>query len=104
MGRGGLLRNAPHLVRPLPLVLPLYASSRHPVGLPVAPPFGIGLGAILDLGLTVDDALAGRHHIRLPRRRRRRQTFERGPFVLRDALKTGLRRPRPPNRRTPPSP
>src|SRR5258708_6210254 len=78
--RGRLLRNAPHLVRPLPFVLPLYASSRHPVGLPVAPPFGIGLGAILDLGLTVYDTLAGRRNVRRHRRIGREQTLERAPF------------------------
>ena len=33
--RGLLLRNAPHLVHPLTFVLPLYGSSRRPVGLPV---------------------------------------------------------------------
>src|SRR5579863_2548779 len=42
--RGRLLQNAPHLVRPLEFVLPLYESSRHPVGLPIAPPGGLGLG------------------------------------------------------------
>ena len=31
--RGRLLRNAPHLVRPLPFVLPLYAGARQPLGL-----------------------------------------------------------------------
>src|SRR5579863_5337231 len=31
MERGRLLRNAPHLVRPLSFVLPLYSSSRRPV-------------------------------------------------------------------------
>src|SRR5579862_3759608 len=41
--RGRLLRNAPHLVHPLSFILPLYASSRRPVGLPIAPPLGIGL-------------------------------------------------------------
>src|SRR5579872_5379562 len=56
--RGRLLRNAPHLVRPLSFVLPLYASSRRPVGLPIAPPRGIGLAAILDIGLFVYDVLA----------------------------------------------
>src|SRR6476660_6876267 len=37
--RGRLLRNAPHLVQPLAFILPLYNTSRRPVGLPVAPPF-----------------------------------------------------------------
>jgi glycerol-3-phosphate dehydrogenase len=66
--RGRLLRNAPHLVRPLSFVLPLYAESRHPVGIPVAPPFGIGLSAMLALGLTLYDLLAGRHKL-APHRR-----------------------------------
>src|SRR5258708_20577062 len=48
--RGRLLRNAPHLVHPLTFILPLYASSRHPVGLPIAPPFGMGLDLILATG------------------------------------------------------
>src|SRR5512146_1975317 len=39
--RGRLLRNAPHLVQQLAFVLPLYDTSRHPVGLPIAPPFGL---------------------------------------------------------------
>ncbi|HLJ82022.1 MAG TPA: FAD-dependent oxidoreductase, partial [Ktedonobacterales bacterium] len=61
--RGRLLRNAPHLVRPLSFVLPLYASSRRPVGLPIAPPRGIGLAAILDIGLFVYDVLAGKENV-----------------------------------------
>ena len=61
--RGRLLRNAPHLVQPLSFILPLYASSRRPVGLPIAPPLGIGLGLILDTGLTVYDGLAGQQNI-----------------------------------------
>ncbi len=48
--RGRLLRNAPHLVRPLPFVLPLYRGARHPLGLrlpaalrPLAP-LGVACG------------------------------------------------------------
>src|SRR5262249_46387856 len=88
--RGRLLRNAPHLVRPLAFVLPLYASSRKPVGLPVAPPFGIGLGPILDLGLTVYDILAGRHNVGRHRRIGRVQTLERARCLVPDSLKTGF--------------
>lgn len=52
--RAVLLRTAPHLVRPLPFLLPVYRGDRHhPV--------------LLDLGLTIYDVLAlggglGRHH------------------------------------------
>src|SRR5215831_1210528 len=84
--RGRLLRNAPHLVHPLAFVLPLYASSRKPVGLPVAPPFGIGLAPILDLGLTVYDTLAGRHNVGRHRRLGRAQTLERARCLIPDGL------------------
>src|SRR5215470_9213056 len=88
--RGRLLRNAPHLVHPLAFVLPLYASSRKPVGLPFAPPFGLGLARILDLGLTVYDALAGRQNVGRHRRIGRSQTLERASFLVPDGLKTGF--------------
>jgi glycerol-3-phosphate dehydrogenase len=87
--RGRLLRNAPHLVHPLAFVLPLYASSRHPVGLPVAPPFGIGLGFILDAGLWVYDVLAGKENVGEHRRISREQTIERAPSLIPEGIKTG---------------
>jgi glycerol-3-phosphate dehydrogenase len=55
-----LLRNAPYLVRPLTFVLPLYRGARRPVGVPIAPPRGIGLGLILDAGLWLYDTMADR--------------------------------------------
>ena len=87
--RGRLLRNAAHLVHPLAFVLPLYASSRHPVGLPIAPPFGIGLGFILDAGLWVYDVLAGKENVGEHRRISRAQTIERAPSLIPDGVKTG---------------
>jgi glycerol-3-phosphate dehydrogenase len=67
-----LLRNAPYLVRPLTFVLPLYRGARRPVGVPIAPPNGIGLGLILDAGLWLYDTMAGRlgraHHRRVSAR------------------------------------
>lgn len=57
--RERLLRNAPHLVRPLPFVLPLYAGARRPlgVGLPrvLAALAPLGVSA----GLWAYDRLAG---------------------------------------------
>lgn len=87
--RGRLLRNAAHLVHPLAFVLPLYASSRHPVGLPIAPPFGIGLGFILDAGLWVYDVLAGKENIGEHRRLSREQAIERATSLIPDGVKTG---------------
>jgi glycerol-3-phosphate dehydrogenase len=87
--RGRLLRNAAHLVHPLAFVLPLYASSRRPVGLPIAPPFGIGLGFILDAGLWVYDVLAGKENVGEHRRISRAQTIERAASLIPDGVKTG---------------
>jgi glycerol-3-phosphate dehydrogenase len=88
--RGRLLRNAPHLVRPLSFVLPLYADSRHPVGIPVAPPGGVGLSALLDLGLTLYDLLAGRQKIARHRHISRDETIRRAAGLTADGLKTGF--------------
>lgn len=87
--RGRLLRNAPHLVQPLAFVLPLYDTSRHPVGLPIAPPFGLGLGFILDAGLWVYDVLAGKENVGEHRRLSREQTIERASSLIPDGIKTG---------------
>ena len=88
--RGRLLANAPYLVHPLAFVLPLYASSRHPVGLPVAPPAGIGLSFILDAGLTAYDVLAGRENVATHRHISRDDVMLRAPGLLPDGLKTGF--------------
>jgi glycerol-3-phosphate dehydrogenase len=87
--RGRLLRNAPHLVQPLAFVLPLYDTSRHPVGLPIAPPFGLGLGFILDAGLWVYDVLAGKENVGEHRRLSREQTIERAASLVPHGIKTG---------------
>jgi glycerol-3-phosphate dehydrogenase len=88
--RGRLLRNAPHLVRPLAFVLPLYASSRHPVGLPVTPPGGIGLGMILDAGLFLYDLLAGKENVGAHRRLPLGEVRERAASLTPDGLKAGF--------------
>ncbi len=80
--RGRLLQNAPHLVRPLEFVLPLYESSRHPVGLPVAPPGGLGLGMILDVGLGMYDLLAGSHNVERHHRLSRDEVIARAPALI----------------------
>jgi glycerol-3-phosphate dehydrogenase len=88
--RGRLLGNAPHLVQPLSFILPLYASSRRPVGLPIAPPLGIGLGLILDTGLTVYDGLAGEENIAPHHRLTSEQVGKRAPCLKMEGLKTGF--------------
>src|SRR5260221_6018994 len=88
--RGRLLRNAPHLVHPLTFILPLYASSRHPVGLPIAPPFGMGLDLILDTGLALYDELAGKQNLGKHRRIDRDEVLARARCLTPAGLKTGF--------------
>jgi glycerol-3-phosphate dehydrogenase len=88
--RGRLLHNAPHLVHPLEFVLPLYTSSRHPVGLPFAPPGGLGLGMILDMGLGMYDLLAGSHNVERHHRLTRAEVLERVPCLIADGLTQGF--------------
>jgi len=57
--RGRLLRNAPHVVRPLPFVLPLYAGARQPLGLHLPALLRVGLPLGLQCGLWAYDVLAG---------------------------------------------
>jgi glycerol-3-phosphate dehydrogenase len=88
--RGRLLRNAPHLARPLAFLLPLYDSSRRPVGLPIAPPWGLGLTTILDIGLWAYDRLAGKRSIAPHRRLTRDQTISRMPGLIEKGVKSGF--------------
>src|SRR5579864_2949854 len=53
--RGLLVRNAPFLVQPIGFVLPLYADAKRPLGTPIVPPFGIGMGLLLTAGLLMYD-------------------------------------------------
>jgi glycerol-3-phosphate dehydrogenase len=66
--RGLLLRNAPFLVQPIGFVLPLYKGARRPMGTPIVPPFGVGMGYLLRAGLTMYDLMSGRLSIRRHRK------------------------------------
>jgi glycerol-3-phosphate dehydrogenase len=69
--RGRLLRNAPHLVRPLPFVLPLYEGARRPLGLRLPGLLQPWLPLGLRCGLWAYDRLAAAGPARgLPRHRR----------------------------------
>src|SRR5205807_1715089 len=63
-----LLRNAPHLVRPLPFVLPLYRGATRPLGLRLPAPLRAALPLGMSLGLWTYDVLAGRRRGRRHRR------------------------------------
>lgn len=88
--RGRLLTNAPHLVHPLAFVLPLYTSSRRPVGLPVAPPNGVGLPQIMDFGLGMYDVLASGGHFQRHKRISIDEVKQRAPMLVSDGLTAGF--------------
>jgi glycerol-3-phosphate dehydrogenase len=62
--RERLLRNAPHLVRPLPFVLPLYRGVRHPLGIQLPPMLEAAVPLGVAAGLWAYDLLAGRRSTR----------------------------------------
>jgi glycerol-3-phosphate dehydrogenase len=66
--QNALLRNAPHLVRPLPFLLPLYRGARRPLGLTLPPALRAGLPIGMEMGLWAYDLLAGRRGARRHRR------------------------------------
>jgi glycerol-3-phosphate dehydrogenase len=88
--RGFLLQNAPFLVNPLPFVLPIYEGDRHPVGMPFTTPGGIGLGRLLDLGLWLYDALAGRRNVDRHRHITRAEVMRLAPLLVTNGLKDGF--------------
>lgn len=66
--RGLLIQNAPFLAAPLAFLLPLYDDAKRPVGIPIMPPKGIGLGPLLDIGLWMYDLMAGRRNVKRHKR------------------------------------
>ncbi len=72
--REHLLQTAPHLVKPLPLLIPIYRGAKYG-------PFMLRLGMIAYDVLSFDRSL-DRHHMLLPE-----QTIERAPGIRRDSLR-----------------
>ncbi|HEY7127036.1 MAG TPA: glycerol-3-phosphate dehydrogenase/oxidase [Ktedonobacterales bacterium] len=85
--RGRMLENAPFLVRPIRFVLPIYQQDRHPVGLPVTLPGGLGIGLVLDIGLWLYDLLAGKHNIARHQRINRQEALKLAPSLQPEGLK-----------------
>lgn len=88
--RGRLVRNAPHLVRPLGFVLPLYAENRRPLGTPIVPPGGIGMSLLLRSGLILYDVMSGRLAIAGHKRIGAQQALELAPALKAEGLKDGF--------------
>ena len=85
--RGRLVKNAPHLVRPLGFVLPLYKDARRPLGTPIVPPFGIGMSYVLMAGLLAYDILAGKLGLGRFKRLGAKRGLELAPCLNEDGLK-----------------
>jgi glycerol-3-phosphate dehydrogenase len=88
--RGILLQIAPFLVQPVGFVLPLYKGDRHPVGLPVTTPRGIGLGFILGVGLWLYDILSARRGVKRHRHLSREKVLKLAPTLVTEGLKEGF--------------
>ena len=84
--RGLLAQNAPFLVRPLGFVLPLYKDAKRPLGTPIVPPFGIGMGYLLQAGLLMYDLMSGRLGIGRHRRLGAKRASRMAPCLQTDGL------------------
>jgi glycerol-3-phosphate dehydrogenase len=84
--RDVLFRIAPHLVHPLPFVLPIYSGDRHPIGIPFTTPGGIGLRSLIDTGLWMYDLMAGRRNVPHHKRLSLAQVAEYAPTLIQDGL------------------
>ncbi|HEY7976475.1 MAG TPA: glycerol-3-phosphate dehydrogenase/oxidase, partial [Ktedonobacterales bacterium] len=85
--RGTLLRNAPFLVQPLAFVLPLYEDAKKPLGVPLTPPGGVGLGLMITAGLFLYDTLAGGRGFARHRRISVEQALTLAPTLRGEGLK-----------------
>jgi glycerol-3-phosphate dehydrogenase len=88
--RGLLLQNAPYLVHPINFILPIYEGDRHPVGMPITTPNGVGLNRLLDAGLYIYDGMAGRRNVGRHHHLTREQVLERAPLLHTKGLKEGF--------------
>jgi glycerol-3-phosphate dehydrogenase len=88
--RSILLHIAPFLVKPVGFVLPVYEGERHPVGLPISPPGGVGLSLIMNVGLWLYDSMAGQRSVHRHRHLRRDDVEKLAPALLTHGLKDGF--------------
>ncbi|MFC1466944.1 MAG: FAD-dependent oxidoreductase [Candidatus Brachytrichaceae bacterium NZ_4S206] len=88
--RGRLVRNAPHLVRPLGFVLPLYAENKRPLGTPIVPPGGVGMSWLLRAGLLLYDVMSGRLAIQPHQHIGAQKALALAPALKAEGLKDGF--------------
>ena len=88
--RGRLIRNAPHLVKPLGFVLPLYKENKRPMDVPFVPPGGIGLSWIMQAGLALYDVMSGRLGIKMHRRISTKNALTLAPCLKTEGLNSSF--------------
>lgn len=88
--RGRMMRNAPHLVKPLAFVLPLYKENKRPMDMPFTLPGGIGTSWIMQAGLALYDVMAGRLGIKMHKRISTQKALELAPCLKTDGLKSSF--------------
>lgn len=88
--RGRLVRNAPHLVKPLGFVLPLYAENKRPLGTPIVPPGGVGMSLLLRSGLLLYDVMSGRLAIQGHKHIGAQKALALAPALKAEGLKDGF--------------
>jgi glycerol-3-phosphate dehydrogenase len=84
--RGRMIRNAPHLVKPLGFVLPLYKENRRPLDVPIVPPGGVGLSLIMQAGLLMYDIMSGKLGIKMHQRLNLQKALEMAPCLKTEGL------------------
>lgn len=88
--RGRMIRNAPHLVKPLGFVLPLYKENKRPMDVPFVPPGGIGLSWIMQAGLALYDVMSGRLGIKMHRRISTKNALTLAPCLKTEGLNSSF--------------
>ena len=84
--RGRMIHNAPHLVKPLGFVLPLYQHNKRPLDMPFVLPGGFGTSWILQAGLLLYDVLAGKLGLRMHRRLSVNTALQLAPALKREGM------------------
>ena len=84
--RGRMIHNAPHLVKPLGFILPLYKHNKRPLDMPFVLPGGFGTRWILQAGLLLYDLLAGKLGIQMHRRLSVQDALKLAPALKREGM------------------
>ena len=88
--RGRMMRNAPHLVKPLGFVMPLYKHNKRPLDMPFVLPGGIGTSWLLQAGLLIYDLMSGKLGIKMHQRLGAKKALQMAPALKPEGMTTAL--------------